>query len=186
MEAQRIFKGRGEVTRNLRKNYLYVLKPEGRDSVKIDGVHFVRYKERETPRLSYEFLKSNCGRAFFSKEMAEALKDREIKPPDVMPSVRRLGRKGLVYVRGYRSGSRKTPFKEGFLITWIDPSKPRELAMEEAVERTECTLMEKVASSLLMQRIRMVRDLALLVLERDLPSGLSDQPHTFPSTSSSE
>jgi len=44
-----------------------------------------------------------------------------------MTSVRRLERKGLVYVRGYRSGSRETPFKEGFLIAWIDPSKPREL-----------------------------------------------------------
>ncbi len=50
-------------------------------------------------------------------------------------SVRRLERKGLVYVRGYR----ETSFKEGFLITWIDPSKPRELAME----RTERALIEK-------------------------------------------
>ena len=46
MEAQRIFKGRGGITRNLRKYYLYVLKPEGRDSVEIDGVRFVRYGEK--------------------------------------------------------------------------------------------------------------------------------------------
>jgi len=30
MEAQRIFKGRRGIMRNLRKYYLYVLKPEGR------------------------------------------------------------------------------------------------------------------------------------------------------------
>ena len=75
-------------------------------------MRFVRYEKRVSKaRLIYEFLKSNGDRAFFSKEIAEALKGRGIKPPDVMTSVRRLERKGLVYVRGYRSGSRETPFK---------------------------------------------------------------------------
>lgn len=110
-------------------------------------------------KLIYEFLKSNGDRAFLSKEIAEALRDKGVKPPDVMTSVRRLEKRGLVYVRGYRSGSRETPFKEGFLITWIDPSKPRELAIEEAIERTERALIEKSESSPLMQRIRMARDL---------------------------
>ncbi|MBS7642885.1 hypothetical protein KEJ40_06995 [Candidatus Bathyarchaeota archaeon] len=50
-----------------------------------------------------------------------------------MSNVRRLERKGLVYVRGYRSEGCKTPFREGYIITWIDPSKPREQAISEAL-----------------------------------------------------
>jgi len=33
MEAERIFKGKGGVTRNLRKYYLYMLKPEDKNEV---------------------------------------------------------------------------------------------------------------------------------------------------------
>lgn len=75
-----------------------------------------------------------------------------------MTNVRRLERKGLVYVRGYRTGYGETPFKEGFLITWLEPSKPREKSIEEAIQRTEIALVEKSDSSPIMQRIHVIRD----------------------------
>ena len=59
---------------------------------------------------------------------------------------------------GYRTGRGETPFKEGFLITWLDPSKPREEAIEEAIRRTEMALVERSNSSKVMQRIQIVRD----------------------------
>ncbi|MGQ9469623.1 MAG: hypothetical protein ACUVTD_07375 [Nitrososphaerales archaeon] len=104
------------------------------------------------------FFEKNKDSAFFSKEIAEALRERGINLPDVMANIRRLERKGLVYVRGYRTGYRETPFKEGFLITWLDYSKPREQAIEEAIQRTEVALTEKSNSSLIMQRIHTIRD----------------------------
>lgn len=69
---------------------------------------------------------------FFSKEVAEALKDKGVRPSDVMGNIRRFERKGLVYVRGYRSHDGQMPFKEGYLLTWIDQDKPREKAIGEA------------------------------------------------------
>ena len=55
--------------------------------------------------------------AFFAREVADLLADRGIRPPDVMSNVRRLERRGLVYVRGYRGVGRETPFREGYIIT---------------------------------------------------------------------
>lgn len=166
LEVQRIFRGRAGVTRNLRKYHHYVLRPAGKDYLEIDGMAFIKYDERmaeargvSKAKCVYEFLRRNCDRAFFSKEIAEALKGEGVKPSDVMSSVRRLERKGLVYVRGYRTGAGETPFNEGYLITWIDPSKPREQAIEDAVERTEAALMEKATP--IMMRIRQIRDLVI-------------------------
>ncbi len=96
---------------------------------------FVKFKEKKEEKkpskakIILELLRKNKDKAFFSKEIAEALKDKGIKPPDVMSNVRRFERKGLVYVRGYRASYGETPFKEGYLVTWIDPSKPREKAI---------------------------------------------------------
>lgn len=63
------------------------------------------------------FLQRHKGRAFFSTEIAEALKDQNVKVRDMMSNVRRFEQKGLVYVRGNKTDERQTPFKEGFLIT---------------------------------------------------------------------
>ena len=160
-----IFEGRDGVTRNLRKHHLYVLKLEDKDSIEIQGVRFVKYRKdskktskKSKAKIIYEFLERNKDSAFFSKEIAEALKEKGVKPPDIMTSVRRLERKGLVYVRGYRTGRGETPFKEDFLITWFDLSKPREEAIEEAIRRTEMALVERSNSSKVMQRIQIVRD----------------------------
>lgn len=45
------------------------------------------------------FLESNCGRAFYSVEVREALAERGVWSPDVMASARQLERKGLVHMR---------------------------------------------------------------------------------------
>ncbi|MDR2203087.1 MAG: hypothetical protein LBE76_02050 [Nitrososphaerota archaeon] len=50
---------------------------------------------------------------------------------DVMSTVRRLERKGRMYVRGYRSHDKQTPFRDGFLVTWIADDKPRAEAFGE-------------------------------------------------------
>lgn len=165
MEAQRIFKGRGGITRNLRRYHLYILKPEEKDSITFQGVRYIKYSKKfkrgskkSKAQIIYEFLEKNKDSAFFSKEIAKALKDKGIKAPDVMGNIRRLERKGRVYVRGYRTGSGETPFKQGFLITWLDSSKPREEAIEAAIRRTEIALVEKSNSSPVMERIHIVRD----------------------------
>jgi hypothetical protein len=100
MRAQRIFKGRGGASHNLRKYYLYILKPEDKDSVEFQGMRFVKYnKGIEKPskeskaNILYQFLERNKESTFFSKEIAEALKDRGIKPSDVMTNIRKLERK---------------------------------------------------------------------------------------------
>jgi DNA-binding MarR family transcriptional regulator len=64
-------------------------------------------------------LHDNIGRAYFSSELVGLL---HVKPSDVMSLSRRLERQGLVLVRGYREADRETPFKRGYLLTWIDSS----------------------------------------------------------------
>ncbi|MCD6369539.1 MAG: hypothetical protein J7L38_07075, partial [Thermoproteales archaeon] len=85
MESQRIFKGRAGVTRNLRKYHLYIIRPERTDTVEYRGIKFVSFDEAKykevKPKISkakliLEFLKKHKDRAFFSKEIAEALKDK--------------------------------------------------------------------------------------------------------------
>ena len=72
-----------------------------------------------------DFLKKHKNQAWFSKDIAKALKDKGVRAGDIMANVRRFEKRGLVYVRGYKMDERQTPFKEGYLITWIDSEKPR-------------------------------------------------------------
>jgi hypothetical protein len=69
------------------------------------------------------------------KDIVEALEEYGVRLYDVMANVRRYGRKGLVYVGGYKMDERQTPFKKGFLITWIDQDLPRDEALEERTSR---------------------------------------------------
>lgn len=78
-----------------------------------------------------------------------------------MSNVRRFEEKGLVYVRGYKTDERQTPFKRGYLITWLYPQKPREEAIKEAVRRTDEALEGKLSGSPLMERVHRVRDMII-------------------------
>jgi len=170
-EHERIFKGRGGVSQTTRPYHLYLLRLEGKDSVIVDGLEFVKFSEEfldvrgggkySKARAILDFLKKNKDRAFFSREIAEALKDRGVEVRDVMSNVRRFERKGLVYVRGYKTDDRQTPFKEGYLITWLDPDKPRQQAIEEAIRKTDRVLADRASTSPFMERIHRIRDIVL-------------------------
>jgi len=163
MEPDRVFKGRAGVSTHLRKYHSYILRPKGLDSLHVQGLEFVRPIPSEGKRVSKAkiilgYLKENSDKASYSKEVAEASKDKGVKPPDVMTQARRFERKGLVYVRGYRSHDNQSPFKEGYLLTWVDPSKPREQALDEAVQRTNNGLTGKSTTSPIVERIHVIRD----------------------------
>jgi len=171
-EIVNIPKGRRGSIQVLRTYYLYTLRPEGINSTVINGVRFVAYSPkhedvRARRRVSkakaiLEFLRRHSGRAWFSKDVYEALKDEvpNLRMSDIMATVRRYEHKGLLYVRGYKMGDKETPFKKGYLIAWIDQEKPRDEALREAFEKTEKALMEDPHTPILV-RARMFRDLVL-------------------------
>jgi len=170
-EHERIFKGRGGVTQTTRPYHLYLLKPEGRDSVVVDGHHFVGYERKyldvrgggnvSKAQRILDHIQQHRDKAFFSKDIAEALKVHGVKVRDIMANVRRFEKKRLVYVRGYKTDERQTPFKKGYLITCLDSEKPREMAIQEAIERTNRALNGRMASSPLMERVHRIRDIII-------------------------
>jgi hypothetical protein len=170
-EAERVNKGRAGVSRHTRPYHLYLAKPKGRGEVKLGGRMFVGFSEEYLdPRGGGSvskasrvlgFLRSNSGDAFYSKEIADKLAGEGVQVRDVMANVRRWEKQGLVYVRGYKTEERETPFREGYLVTWLDQGKPREAALVEAVERTEKALAGVSAGSPLMERVMRVRDVVV-------------------------
>ena len=165
-EHQEIFRGKAGLKRNLRSYHLYLLRPKGVDLLVLDGHRFLRYRRerkrkpqiKSKSQLVFDFLRKNKDRAFYSKEIVKALKDKGVKSSDLMPNVRRFESKGYVYVRGYRCDARETPFKDGYLITWIDSEKSRDSALGEAVERTNKVLEKNPYETSILARIHMIRD----------------------------
>jgi DNA-binding Lrp family transcriptional regulator len=169
-ESHRAFKGRAGVRVNLRSYYLYTLKTTKAPTVTVEGVDFVQYaarfldkRNRTTSKaaLVLRFLQDHSEKAYFSKDLADALKPMGVRISDIMANTRRFERKGLVYVRGYRTNERQTPFKEGYILTSIDPKKPREEAIEEAVERTDAALSGRSATSPIIERVHRIRDIII-------------------------
>jgi hypothetical protein len=165
-EAIELFKGRGGIKRNTRTYYLYVLKPPEKTSLHLQGQKFIPFKKeyldvrgaRETSKakLVVNFLKENSDRAFFSVEIVKALADRGVKSRDIMATVRRYERS--VYVRGYRTEQGQTPFRQGYILTWIDLDKPREQAIEEAIKRTDTILENQHSTNAVIERVHLIRD----------------------------
>jgi len=89
------------------------------------------------------------------------LKDEGVKVSDIMSNVRRFEKRGVVYVRGYKTEERQTPFKEGYLITWLDEKLPREQAIEEAIQRTNKVLEDRSSASPSIERIHRFRDIVI-------------------------
>jgi hypothetical protein len=168
-ESAEVFKGRRGMSRNTRAYYLYVMKPVGLDSVRIQGNNFVAYDEeyldsrgaRKTSKaqMVLNFLKENSDDAYFSTVIARNLADEGVVVRDVMSTVRRYER--FVYVRGYRTNRRQTPFLEGYLLTWIDQEKPREQAIEEAIQRTDRVLGRRNSANPIVERIHLIRDMII-------------------------
>jgi len=170
-EHVRVSHGRNGVSRQLLPYHRYLLKPEGTDAISLGGSRYVGFSvDHLDPRGGGKFskakrilafLEENRGEAFFSVDIVEALKEHGVRVQDIMPNVRRFERKGLLYVRGYKSDERQTPFREGYLITWIDPELPREEAIVEAVKRTETALAGRASSNPIMERVHRIRDMIL-------------------------
>ena len=170
-EQGRVSHGRSGMSRHLRHFHKYVLKPEGKDVVTIGGVRYVGFsKDHLDPRGGgtfskakriLGFLEENADRAYFSANIVEALREHGVRVQDIMPNVRRFERQGLLYVRGYKSEERQTPFREGFLIAWIDQELPRDEALADAVKRTEAALAGRASSSPIMERVHRIRDMIL-------------------------
>jgi hypothetical protein len=166
-EHQEIFRGKAGFSRNLRMYHLYVLCPDDAQTLFYEGRRFSRFDEKRSKsqhlgkskaQRILDFLKKNNDRAFYSKEVANALKDKGVKDHDLMSNVRRFEKKGLLFVRGYRADAKETPFKDGFLITWIDQRKPREESVEDAVERTNKVLENNPYETSIISRIHTIRD----------------------------
>lgn len=168
-ENKEIFRGRRGMSRNTRSYYLYMLKPQGRESEFFQGQKFVPYRveyldirgQRQTSkaRLIINFLSDNSDKAFFSIDIAKNLEKSGVCVRDVMGTVRRNER--TIYVRGYRTHQRQTPFKEGFLLTWIDQAMPREQAIEEAIHRTDAVLSNRNSTNPIFERIHAIRDIII-------------------------
>jgi hypothetical protein len=166
-ETNRALKGRAGIRTNLRSYHLYIRNPkQNRDDKEIGNTRFVFYREstihgssRSKARMVLEYLKENSEKAFFSKEIADTLKESGVRISDVMSNARRYERQGRVYVRGYRAHDRQTPFKEGYLLTWIDPNLPREDAITQAVQRTDRALEGRAATSPTIERVYRIRDM---------------------------
>ncbi len=141
--------GRADAGTNLRSYHLYCISKNEKEVI-ISDRRFVSFSKRyldprgggirSKARAIREFLSSNSQRALYSTEIAQRLKDVGVKAGDVMSCVRRLEARGLVYVRGHETSGRQIPFKDGYLITWLDPNKSKDKAIEEAVERTDLAL----------------------------------------------
>lgn len=178
----RVFKGRAGMVSNQRQYHLYMTKPAKANSVNFQGQKFVAYSKeyvdlrggangQSKAKMILDFIEKNRDRAFYSKELFEALKDKGVKPSDIMSNVRRFEKKGMVYVRGYRMHDKQTPFKDGYLLTWIDLRKSREQAIEEAIQKTNLVLDSKSSTSPVIERIHLIRDQILEATKlRDLVS----------------
>ncbi|MBD3172732.1 hypothetical protein GF326_09690 [Candidatus Bathyarchaeota archaeon] len=163
------FRGRKGTSKNTRGYYRYIINSGNLDSVRIDGAKFVSFSEEHLDsrgskktskaQLIMHFLEEHSNSAYFSTQIRDALEDKGVKTRDVMATIRRYDE--LVYVRGYRSNDRQTPFREGFLLTWIDQEKPREIAIEEAIERTDKALLDRSSTNPVIERVHAVRDRVL-------------------------
>lgn len=164
----RIFRGRAGFRSNTRCFYLYVIRPEDVSTLRIDKHEYVAYnkaymdkrgpREGSKAQLISNFLEEHDDKAWFSKEIVEALKDHNIHPSDIMTNVRRYQKKGLIHVRGYRTVEKQTPFEEGYLLTWIDQVKPRKQALEKAIQRTDERLTGKISGHSTLQRVQTIFD----------------------------
>jgi hypothetical protein len=168
-ENAQIFKGRRGLTRNTRSYYLYLLRPKSKESIYLNGQKFVPYekqyldvrghRESSKAQLVINFLKDNSDKAFYSIDIVRNLQNDGVCPRDIMGTVRR--HETAIYVRGYRTNQGQTPFKEGFLLTWIDQSKPREQAIEEAIQKTDVVLANGNSTNPIFERIHVVRDMII-------------------------
>ena len=168
---ERVFRGRRGVSLHTRPFHLYLLRPEDREEVVLEELRYVVYSEEHLDprgggsvskaRRVLDFLRENGDGAFFSVDVAEALAEHGVLVRDVMANVRRYEKRGLVYVRGYKTDEVESPFRRGYLLTWLDGDLPRDEAIAGAIRRTDAALAGLASSSPLMERVHRIRDMVL-------------------------
>jgi len=166
-------KGRLGIKRNVRGYHKYTVPVtyEKGESFTKDGLEYVSYSEanldhrrpgeKSKSQRIIDFLRDNSDKAWFSTQIRKQLGEDLIKACDIMTAVRSRAKKGWVYVRGYTTDSYSTPFREGFLLTWIDQDLLQDQAIKEAFERTEITLSKSANSSPIAARIHRIRGLLI-------------------------
>jgi hypothetical protein len=140
------------------------------------GQKFVAYTKRQGKSL-YQTIISYVreelrDKAAFTTAVRTSIEKRlgvQMSQSMIMSVVDRYRRE--VYVRGYHSPHRMTPFEQGFAVTWIDPDLHREEALAEAKERTDRLLQGEQTTSPLFQRVHSIFDIVTDVgLKRDIAS----------------
>jgi len=175
----RQFRGRAGSVSTFRGFYLYLVRVEGQESARQGEIEFVPYGEEylsskvpkgeSKAKRILRFLEENKEKAWYTTNVVKALKEWGIQPSVVMPAIHRFEAQGLLFVRGYRTETKMTPFGKGFLVTYLDQSVPRDKAIREALQRTEEQLTEDSGSNVVGQRIRAIRDQIIIASEgRDL------------------
>lgn len=87
------------------------------------------HQEHPSARSVLDFLKKHGNTVFFLPEVYNALKRRGVTTGDILKTAQNYEKRGMVAVGTTR------PFGEGYVLTWIDQSKPREEALSEALAR---------------------------------------------------
>lgn len=164
-EGVQVFRGRAGIRKDTRAYYLYVRRTDQEEVLLKSGHRFVPFRKElldvrggkvSKSKTILNFLKENAAKAFYSTEVSKALAKEGVKASDIMSTIRRYER--FVYVRGYKTDQRQTPFKEGYVLSWIDQEKPRDQAIEEAVVRTNTILANKSTTNPIIERIQKIRD----------------------------
>ena len=160
-------KGRAGVVGNTRAIYYYAVN----NGVELPA-SFIDYKDRSKDGRNKEiesraqkiiqFLREHSDEAHYSRDIVDTL---EVKSSDIMSNGRRYERNGMIYIRGYQSHDQRSPFKKGFILTWIDQDLPRDQAIKEAFERTSKVLSENATSNSIHEKIRLIRDQLLTAKE---------------------
>ena len=126
------------------------------------------------------FLQEHADQAYYSRDIVDILK---VKTCDIMANVRRFEKKGLVYVRGYQSHDRRSPFSKGYILTYINQTLQRDQAIKEAFDRTSKIITDKPTSNTIHERIKLIRDQLLtsnqILSQNYLKEILDCPPDTF-------
>jgi hypothetical protein len=159
-----------------RGQLLWLVASNGEKEAFNGGQKYVAYRRREGKSL-YQTILSYIreelrDEAAFTTAVRIDLEKRlgiRMSQSMIMSVVDRYRRE--VYVRGYQSPHRMTPFEQGFAVTWLDPRLPREQALTEAKERTDRLLQGEQTTSPLFQRVHSIFDIVTDVsLKRDIAS----------------
>ncbi len=168
-ESSKRFRGRLGFKKNTRAYYLYLLRTGNKESLSLKGENFIAYElAKRDPRGAridskaqavLGYLRENPDKAFFSTDVAKALADKGVRQRDVMSTVKRY--EDSVYFRGYKTDQNQTPFKEGYLLTWIGGDTPRKQAIDEAILRTDAVLERRSSSNPIVERVHRIRDIVM-------------------------